>query len=453
MAGDGKGRALHSRALRALAAFFIIMMIFTVVSRVTSSLTMAWVTAERPAERKIEHNVYAEGSVEKNREFAVLTESGILVKTVCVVPGQKVAQGETLAELDKEHLAEQIQRLREEIEILRLTGESAARAQQAERRAQQTAKTRAVEDAQLALGDAQALYEAAAAEHISASDAYHSYESAHVADAGDEAVYAQLLALQETMKAKQAACDDAFRRLRDAQLAAERAKADANVEDGADDSAGIQAIRMEQKERELAGLEELQQAGGVVTAPADGIVTEVYLATGQMTTETAAVTMADPSSGLRYQAQVGRQDAAYVSVGAGVTLEKNSRKYEGLTIDVVQNNEDGSCTVTVNLDAETPLSIGDTASMEIRQVSGPYRTVVPAGALHVENGNYYVYVVEEEAGVIGKQYQLRRVDVRVRDQNHLYAALEEGALSSESLVVTDCDRYVEAGSRVRLREP
>ena len=79
--------------------------------------------------------------------------------------------------------------------------------------------------------------------------------------------------------------------------------------------------------------------------------------------------------------------------------------------------------------------------------------MVPAGALHMENGSYYVLVVEEEETVLGTQYQIRRVDVQVSEKSDTYAALAEGALSSEAQVVTDADRYVEAGSRVRLREP
>ena len=142
-----------------------------------------------------------------------------------------------------------------------------------------------------------------------------------------------------------------------------------------------------------------------------------------------------------------------MSVGAEVTLHKNGQKLEGLTVGAVEPGDDGSFDITVYLDAEAPLSIGDAASLEIRQTSGLYRTVVPVSALHVENGSYYVYVAEEEETVLGMQYQLRRVDVQIEEKNHLYAALSEGTVSSEARIVTDTDRYVEAGSRVRLREP
>ena len=453
MADKTEKKTLHAYAFRALVLFFVIMMIFTATSRVTASLTTARVTVEQPGERRIEHVVNAEGSVEKNRELAVLTEEGILVKTVYAAPGQKVGEGELLAELDTGHLAELIREKKEELDILRLTAENAAAAEEQSRRENRTAKQRALEDAQNALADAQALYDAAAAEQSSASDAYYSYQSAHTADSGNGEVWSQLLALQDAMKAKQTACDDALRRLRDAQIAAARAEADINVSQTNDRTAAISEIQMAQKERELLGLEELLKAGGTVVSPVEGVVTEVFLAVGQLTPGTAAVTLADISSGMCYRAHIKKEDTAYVSVGAEVTLHKNGQKLEGLTVGAVEPGEDGSFDITVYLGAEAPLSIGDAASLEIRQTSGLYRTVVPVSALHVENGSYYVYVAEEEETVLGMQYQLRRVDVQIEEKNHLYAALSEGTVSSEARIVTDTDRYVEAGSRVRLREP
>ena len=103
MTGNTKKGMLHVYAFRALVVFFVIMVIFTVTSRVTASLTTARVTTERPGERRIEHVVNVNGRVEKKRELAVLTEGGILVKTVCVTPGQKVSEGELLAEREEEH--------------------------------------------------------------------------------------------------------------------------------------------------------------------------------------------------------------------------------------------------------------------------------------------------------------------------------------------------------------
>ena len=453
MTGNTKKGMLHVYAFRALVVFFVIMVIFTVTSRVTASLTTARVTTERPGERRIEHVVNVNGRVEKKRELAVLTEGGILVKTVCVTPGQKVSEGELLAELDTEHLEELIREKEEELLILRLTAENTQAAQEQGERDARTAKSRAVEDAQNALADAQAYCDTAAAELQSASDAYYSYQAAHAGDAGNGETYAQLLALQDAMRAKQTVCDDAFRRLRDAQLAAARADADAKEPLAAEDTSRIAEIQSAQKERELLALEEVLSFGGAVTSPVEGVVTEIFLAVGQLTPETAAVTLADISSGMRYQAHIDKRDTPYVSVGTPVTLTKNGQKFEDLTIDAIQTCEDGSFDVTVDLLAGTPLGVGDTADLTLTQSSGLYRTVVPAGALHMENGSYYVLVVEEEETVLGTQYQIRRVDVQVSEKSDTYAALAEGALSSEAQVVTDADRYVEAGSRVRLREP
>ncbi|MCA5964305.1 hypothetical protein LC724_33820 [Blautia sp. RD014234] len=46
-----------------------------------------------------------------------------------------------------------------------------------------------------------------------------------------------------------------------------------------------------------------------------------------------------------------------------------------------------------------------------------------------------------------------RKDVAVKDKNSSYAALESGSLLPDDRAITESDRTIDAGSRVRLREP
>lgn len=446
--------------LRVLAGFFAVMLIFTVLSRITASFTVARVRVESPSEKKIEHVVSVMGSVEKNRELAVVTEPDILVRTVHVKEGQKVMEGEVLAELSMEHLAEQIAALQDEIRVLKLTNEALAENQKIQEQSRQQTADRAKEDCEQALADAERQVELAAEELQGAKDAYDSYVTANPGSSLSDEVYAQLAALKEAAEAKQRDYESALLAYRDAQKNDERAKEDAVRPPEADYTEEINNIQIARKEKALERLKALEEEQGQILAPAESIVTEVYLKTGQKTTDTAAVTLADISSGMRFTAHIEKADAKYISVGDEVTLEKNRKQVSGLTVDTVETNEDGSLEVTVLLgaggtgDENVPsmFSIGDSAALELRKVSYSSRTAVPLGALHEENGKYYVYVLETEETVLGSQYFARRVDVVVKEKNSAYAALEEGTLTSDSQVVTDCDRYIEAGSRVRLWE-
>lgn len=82
-----------------------------------------------------------------------------------------------------------------------------------------------------------------------------------------------------------------------------------------------------------------------------------------------------------------------------------------------------------------------------------YSTAVPLSAIHTEQKKNYVYVTEQQDTVLGTRLYVRKAEVRIIEKNSSYAALEEGVLSGDNLVVIDSDRYIQAGDRVRLQEP
>lgn len=165
-------------AAKGLAGFMAAILFFSVISRVTASFTVAVVVAEYPSMKRIGHVVYADGIVEKNREIAIMTEPGILVKTVYAAEGQKVSAGELLAELDLNQLAEVIRLEEEQLQILRLQKNSAQEAESKSRQEAARARKREKEDAAQKVADTQADLEKAAENLQSAKDAYYSYEQA-----------------------------------------------------------------------------------------------------------------------------------------------------------------------------------------------------------------------------------------------------------------------------------
>lgn len=445
-----KMQNMHYYAGKGLALLFVVMFALTVVSRITASLTVARVMTEKPVERKITHTVTAAGTVEKNLELAVRSEQGLLVKTVCVAAGQKVKAGTILAELDTEQLREQIASVEDEIRILQLTNQGLADAEKRQAEHATQTQERAKEDYEQAVSSARLLAEKAAQQLAQAQEAYNYYAQAN-AGSQEAEVYEQLFALQQAVYQAQEAYEAQEAQAMEAKKAAERALEDADMGVETDYSMEINNIQIAQKKQMRKELEDILAAGGLVTAPVDAVVTEVLIKTGQKTADTAAFLLADLSSGMRFLAQIAKADARYVSAGDTVTLEKNGRKTQELSIDAAEAQEDGSLTVTVQLDDEM-FSIGDTASLTVEKQSMESAMSIPLTAVHEDNGKMFVYVIETRNTVLGDAYYTRRVDITVKDKNYAYASLEAGALTSDSLVVTDSDRYVEAGVRVRLWE-
>ena len=89
--------------------------------------------------------------------------------------------------------------------------------------------------------------------------------------------------------------------------------------------------------------------------------------------------------------------------------------------------------------------------IRIVKQSGLYSVAVPLSAVHTEQGKNYVFVLDQKPTVLGTEYFTRKAQVRIIDKNSDYAALEEGTLGRDNLIVTESNQYISAGDRVRLQ--
>ena len=214
-------------------------------------------------------------------------------------------------------------------------------------------------------------------------------------------------------------------------------------------------IKLAQLERQKQKLLELEEAGGKLMAPQAGMIMEVYIQTGQRTTDTAAVTLTDTSAGLYYTAEIEKDELDYAAVGDAVVLKKDGKERGSFQVDAIETLENGNALVTVRMDADAAekFRLGEALSMEIRQEALLHASTVPVTALHEENGQYYIYVTEQVETVLGEEYRAGRIEVELLDKNDSYAAIEEGALAKDAQVIVDSSRYIDAGSKVRLQKP
>lgn len=83
------------------------------------------------------------------------------------------------------------------------------------------------------------------------------------------------------------------------------------------------------------------------------------------------------------------------------------------------------------------------------KTAGSYEALVPLSALREEKNAAYVLVAEVRTGILGDQYTAIKVPVTVLDQDEDYAAVE-GAIGVDTLIVSESNKYVEAGDRIRL---
>ena len=224
----------------------------------------------------------------------------------------------------------------------------------------------------------------------------------------------------------------------------------ASLPNGSSNSAQIGQITYDQMAAELEKLEALRDGEGKVLAPADGVVTACYVRTGQMTSDTTALLLADTSQGWKFTAELTQEQSKYIGTGDQVTLrlESTGKEYEDLPVIAFSPKESGA-TVTVSVpSAEIPLGAG--MELSFTRKSQGYACCVPLTALHMDARNQpYILTVETVNTVLGKQTQAVKVMVTVLDKNDTTAALEAGGLGDKPVIVS-ADRAVDSGSRVRV---
>lgn len=295
--------------------------------------------------------------------------------------------------------------------------------------------------------------ETALGEKQSAEAALMAYQQERMAASSASAAQTEQ-ALLDNVQAAQDAYVDASIAANEAAVTSGRAVASAGIPNASNSSDRINEITYEQMELQLEKLEKLQEEGGRVCAPSDGLVTGISVQTGGMTTDTTAILLADLSKGCSFVGEITEDQEQYIGTGDLVTLTGSSKnkKFEELPVAAVTADEEneGIFRITVQIPEDT-LELGAAATLEFTKKSEAYPICVPISALYLDEKNMpYVLVTDEVDSIMGTELTARKVSVTVLEQNESYAALAEGAVSSQQEVIVNSDKSVDDGSRVRL---
>lgn len=247
--------------------------------------------------------------------------------------------------------------------------------------------------------------------------------------------------------------DDAVAALESTKTTYGRAVSSANLPASTSNSAQIGQITYDQMKMELEKLEALQEAEGKILSPTDGIVTKCNVQTGEKTTDTTAILLADLGQGCKFSGLATEEDSQYIGVGDKVLLQtSNGKAYKDLPVTTFSTTEEpgGGYRLTVQIPSGN-LALGANVNLSFTKKSQPYSCCVPLSALRLDNRNQtYVLVVQQVISVMGTELQAKKVNVTVLEQNETMAALAEGTLDSKDKVIVGSDKTIDIGSRVRV---
>lgn len=259
--------------------------------------------------------------------------------------------------------------------------------------------------------------------------------------------------LIDAVERAQEAYDDAVAALETTKTTYGRAVNSANLPASTSNSAQIGQITYDQMKIELEKLQALKEAEGMILSPANGIVTRCNVQTGEKTTDTTAILLADLSQGCKFSGLATEEDSQYIGVGDKVLLQTtNGKLYKDLPVTTFSTTEEpgGGYRLTVQIPADN-LALGANVHLRFTKKSQPYTCCVPLSALRLDSRNQpYVLVVEQAESIMGDELQARKVNVTVLEHSAAMAALAEGAVGTKDQVIVGSDREIDSGSRVRV---
>ena len=261
----------------------------------------------------------------------------------------------------------------------------------------------------------------------------------------EQNVIAAAQALAEAERQKEDRLQTAARAAEDAEAAIEAANAAVNT----------LALEITYQKESLQSLEELLAADGWVYAQAPGRVTDSRLEGGERTQDRACLLYALDEGERIISAVLDEDQAERVSSGTQfdmkAAMSDGSRITGTAQVDYVEKGADGMFYARLSFD-RPEISIGQTVELSCRMQTENYTVCVPVNCIYTEDimGAFYVYIAEERQGILGTEWKVRKVFVRILDQNDTAAAIQSMELTAESRIVTGANKPLADGDTVRI---
>lgn len=453
---------MKGKLVKISVGFFIVMILFTILSRVTYNMSMATVETTQPARETMGPVIETKAAVEGKQEVAVIAKENQIIQSILVTVGQAVEKDQVLYTLDLKELDKQIKEKSQELELNKAQLANAQNALQSTIDSQQLQISQAKNDYDRAVADSDAAIQRAQEELSQAKEKYDRYiqNPEQFPELSEEQ-------LESEVAEKNFAYQEALRNKDDAVYAAQKAIDSASLS-VPNDNSGIVQMEMEKEkiEIQLRELQKIKDQEGEVKAPVKGVVAAIDAQVGARTAGTGDVRLADASAGARIVANFPSEYESYIQRGQSVevtdkkeTLPATQNTQTKLTIGAVQasvnvnaeSSEGAEEGITATIDVPPGvLEIGSFVGLKVSAPTQEYNSCIPISALNVgEKGKYYVNILEKKQTVLGSEWVVYKRDVELLFKNEKYAAIT--GVNQDEEVVTKTSRMLENGMHVKRK--
>ena len=433
------------RKKRIVMAFYVflgLMWLCTVISKSIYGSRLPIVSTESIEQKYVEHIVEADGIVVAGDKNPVTTLSGLRVNKLMVQVGDRVEEGDVIFTVDMEDLDEIMEEKQAAISKLQVQINTLVYNEELARQKKELEEQRAREDYDIIASSQDTLVGRATNEVSKIEDKISGQSDGETDEDLREALQQAAYAEADAKGQRDNAVKEAGRKIEDI-----------TAPDNKDSSLEVSRLELAGLQEDLSRFQEIKDAEGEIRAKQSGLVTDIYISTGGRTSDSAVMLFADDNVPCRFRAVISQEQKKYIGLHDEVSLKLDgSGKDWDVTVDYLaeSNSVPGTYEVYMNLPDGAGIP-GLSGRMSRSEKGEKHFCCVTPMAVHKEDIRSYVYVVKERDGILGKEYYAEQVNVRIQDENDYWVAVE-GALDSDSVIITSSTKEVKNGDVVRLAE-
>ncbi len=442
---------MKQKLIKTAIVFFMLMVVFTILSRVIYNQGTPKVMLGDTEAMEMGPDIKGSGVVEARKEIPVMIGTQQLVKSVNVIEGQEIKEGDILFELDEARLKKDTERKEQELSSIEQQIEADAKAREISRQSRELTISQAETDYQRTVEAGNEAVEEAVEDLEAAREEYRSFMNNPESYPGRTKEE-----FEQKIQEKQSAYDMAVDMREENIYQAQKMLDSLNIPEVEQNPSIQMEMERQTKEEELNLLKALEEKKGKIISPTNGVISQVNVRPGNMTSGIGDVLIASASEGLILKGQFSEEQKEYLVIGKAVSISSEMFTAEelerlgDLKIAAVGQSETGmGLEVSVLLEGST-IPVGTIFNMQIETEKKRYSSCVPLGALHqAEQGKYFVYVLDEKKSILGDEQVARQVDVEVQYKGNRYAALEG---FGNGKVIVSSTKELRNGGRVKPQE-
>lgn len=418
--------------------FLCLMWLCTIISKSIYASRLPIVNVDSAEQKYVEHKVEAEGIVVAGDKNPVTALSGIRVNKLMVQVGDRVKEGDVLFTVDMNDLDEIMAKKQTEISRLQLQINTILENEELARQKKALEEERAREDYD-ALSRYNNTLVGRAAEEVNQAENHIENQDGGTDEELKDALQSAAYAEADAKWARDNAIKEAERNVQDILFP-----------ENEDATLSSYQLELSDMQKDLARYQAIKNADGLITAPRDGLITDIYIDAGSRIPESAAMLFADDSVPCQFKAVLDREQKSYVGLNDTVSLKLDGSRETEVTVDYLAESEimPGSYEIYINLPEGMGMP-GLSGTMSHTEQGEKYSCCISPLALHKEDTRSYVYVVKEREGILGVEYYVEEISVKVLDENESWAAVE-GALDKDSRIIISSTKEVHNGDIVRF---